>query len=206
MANRFNPKKSVIIVIIIAAILILDQALKIWVKTHMHIGEEIPLIGTWFRLHFIENIGFAFGISFGRNVGKIALTMFRIIASTALIWYLIQTIKKGTRTTFVICMALIIAGALGNLIDSCFYGLIFNNSYYNVATLFPPEGGYAPLFQGMVVDMLYLPMIHFTWPDWIPIIGGRYFEFFSPIFNIADASITCGVVLLIIDQLWLRDK
>ncbi len=205
MSNKFNSKKSAIVVIVIAAILLADQALKIWVKTHMQIGEEIPMIGTWFKLHFIENVGFAFGINFGENAGKVALTLFRIVASAAIVWYMCRIIKKGTRTTLVISLTLIVAGAIGNLIDSCFYGLIFNESYYSVATLFPPEGGYASLFHGRVVDMFYFPLFSFVWPQWMPFWGGQEFEFFNAIFNIADASITIGVVLLLIDQLWLKD-
>lgn len=188
-------KQTIIVSVIIPVILIADQALKIWVKTHMQIGEEIPLIGSWCRLHFTENIGMAFGLSFGGNAGKLILSSFRIIASAAVMWGIIHYIRKGVRNITVVSLALIFVGAIGNLIDSCFYGLIFNESYYTAAQLFPPEGGYAPFLFGRVVDMFYFPLFEFDLP-W-----GGHFLFFNAIFNIADAAITIGIALLIIDYL-----
>lgn len=188
---------------ILAAILIVDQVVKIMVKTHMHIGEDIPLIGEWCRLHFIENEGFAFGTSFGGTVGKYFLTMFRIVASVAIGWIIVNQIKKNGRTSLILCLTLILAGAVGNIIDCCFYGLIFNESYYDIAVLFPPEGGYAPFLQGKVVDMFYFPLFEFDWPQWMPFVGGNHFEFFSAIFNVADSAITIGVIWLLIDQVFL---
>ena len=189
--------------LLVAALLLIDQLVKLWVKTHMQIGEEIPLIGTWCRLHFTENEGFAFGMSLGGIVGKLLLSLVRIIASGFIIYYLARLLRQKGRPSLIYSLTLILAGALGNLIDSCFYGLIFNESYYSVATLFPPEGGYAPFLQGRVVDMFYFPLFQFDWPLWIPIIGGTHFEFFNAIFNIADAAITIGIVWLIIDQVFI---
>lgn len=191
---------------IVAAIIVVDQVVKFYVKTHFHIGEDIPLIGDWSHLHFIENEGFAFGMAFGGNVGKIILTLFRIAASALIAWIIIRQLKTGGRLSLIACLTLIFAGAIGNLIDSCFYGLIFSESYYNVATLFPPEGGYAPFLQGKVVDMFYFPLFEFDWPEWIPLIGGEHFEFFSAIFNVADAAITIGVIWLCIELIFFQKK
>ena len=197
--DKKRKNQYILVFTLIGAILIIDQFVKIMVKTHMHIGEEIPLIGNWALLHFTENEGFAFGMHIGGNLGKIMLSLFRIIASGAILWYLLRHIKKGIRTSLAVCISLIFVGALGNVIDSCFYGLIFNESYYNVAQLFPPEGGYAPFLQGRVVDMFYFPIINTTWPNWMPIWGGQRFLFFNAIFNVADAAITVGAFWLIID-------
>lgn len=192
--------------LVIGIVLVVDQIVKIMVKTHMQIGEDIPLIGNWCRLHFVENEGMAFGMAFGGKVGKFFLTLFRLLASGGILWLLIRLIKKNDRKLLLVSLSLIFVGAVGNLVDSCFYGLIFNESYYNVAQMFPQEGGYAPFMFGKVVDMFYFPLIDSTWPEWVPFFGGRHFEFFNAIFNVADAAITIGVFLMIIDQLFFAPK
>lgn len=204
--EKQKKKQYTLIFSLMAAILVIDQIVKLWVKTHMQMGEEIPLIGDWCLLHFVENEGFAFGMSIGGSTGKIVLTLFRLVASGAILWFLLHQMKKGMRTGFAVAVALIFVGAVGNLIDSFFYGLIFNESIYQVASLFPAEGGYAPMLQGRVVDMFYFPLIDTTWPDWVPIVGGGRFVFFNAIFNVADSAITVGAFWLIIDQLFFAKK
>ena len=145
-------------------------------------------------------------MAFGGEVGKILLTLFRIVASGLIVWFILKHIRKGAHKSLIYSLTLILAGAVGNLIDCCFYGLIFNESYYNVATLFPPEGGYAPFLQGKVVDMFYFPLFEFDWPQWMPFVGGQHFEFFSAIFNVADAAITIGVIWLIVELLFFQKK
>ena len=201
-----KKKQARLVVLLVAALLVVDQVVKILVKTHMQIGEDIPLIGEWCRLHFIENEGFAFGMSMGGATGKVVLTLVRLVASAVIAWLLVRMVKGGTRSSLVVSLALIFAGAVGNLVDSCFYGLIFNESYYSVATLVPAEGGYAPLLQGKVVDMFYFPLFEFDWPTWVPLVGGNHFEFFNAIFNVADSAITIGIVWLMIDQFFIAPK
>lgn len=188
--------KGTLALLIIVSVILLDQALKIWVKTHFYLGESLH-ITDWFQLYFIENNGMAFGMEMG---SKLFLSLFRIVAVAALIYYICRIKSKPyVKRGYMACFALITAGAAGNIIDCLFYGLIFNNPYPpEVATLFPVGGGYAPLFHGKVVDMLYFPLFSFYWPEWIPFIGGDYFLFFQPVFNLADAAITVGILVLII--------
>ncbi|MCU0370633.1 MAG: lipoprotein signal peptidase [Bacteroidales bacterium] len=191
-------KKSIFIVFLI---LIADQVFKIWIKTHMTLGQEIHVAGNWFILHFTENEGMAFGFSFGGAAGKLILSIFRIIAVIAIGYYIYRLRHKSPHPGLVISFSLIMAGALGNIIDSAFYGLIFSeSSYHTVATLFPPGGGYNSFLHGKVVDMLYFPVIDTILPEWVPFRGGEQFIFFRPVFNIADSSITTGVFLLLIFQ------
>jgi len=191
------------VALLIILILIADQAMKFYIKTHYTLGEEHNVLGSWFRLHFVENEGMAWGLKFGGGLGKILLTLFRLLAVILGTFYLRDIIRKNYHTGFIICAALIYAGAFGNLIDSMFYGLIFNSSNpFTVATFFPPGGGYSAFFHGQVVDMLYFPIIHTTYPSWFPVASwrGQEFEFFSPVFNLADASISVGVIALLIWQ------
>lgn len=188
--------RGTIVAIIIVITVILDQVLKIWVKTGFYLGEDMPIF-SWFHLLFIENNGMAFGMTIG---SKLALTLFRIVAVSMLIWYIHSIYSiKAVPAGYLACLAFITAGAAGNIFDCVFYGLIFDNPMPpQVAQLFPAGGGYAPLFMGKVVDMLYFPLFSFTWPSWIPLVGGDHFLFFQPVFNLADAAISCGIFVLII--------
>jgi signal peptidase II len=203
LPQKFFTVKGKQVILLIAAILVADQAIKLFIKTHYYLGEEHKVIGNWFRLHFVENEGMAWGWKFGGGLGKVLLTMFRLIAVIAGTFIIRNFIRKGHSTGFIICASLIYAGALGNLIDSMFYGLIFNESdpfSQNIAQLFPSTGGYAGFLHGKVVDMFYFPLIDTTLPSWIPFWGGERFEFFQPVFNLADASISVGVIVLFIFQ------
>ncbi len=192
---------TILSVLIVVTILALDQVFKIWVKTHMTMGQTIHVIGNWFLIRFIENPGMAFGIDLPGKFGKPALTIFRMVAVIIISIYLHQLIRKKVPTGLIIWISLILAGAAGNIIDSAFYGLIFNESTYTtVAQLFPEEGGYASFLYGRVVDMLYFPVINTHWPQWIPWIGGEEFVFFRPIFNLADTSISTGVIAILVFQ------
>ena len=201
-----QKKRLLLALAIIVGILVIDQVIKIFVKTHMMIGESIPVFGSWFQILFIENEGMAFGMHFGGSWGKILLSVFRLVASVGIAWGIVYLIKKNSRKFLLVSMSLIFAGAVGNIIDSCFYGLIFSESTYQVATMFPEEGGYAPFLFGKVVDMFYFPIIDTTLPDWVPIWGGQHFTFFNAIFNFADAAITIGIFMLVIDQIFSSKK
>jgi signal peptidase II len=190
--------KKQLAILVITLILVIDQILKIWIKTHFYLGDERRVIGNWFLLHFVENKGMAFGFEFAGKFGKVVLTLFRIIAASAIFWYLMKLIKKGIPVGLVISVSLIIAGAIGNVIDSAFYGMIFTDSFGRVAEIFPKGGGYATFLHGSVVDMLFFPIIKGTWPAWSPINAGDPFLFFSPVFNIADSSISVGICVILI--------
>lgn len=209
------------VALIIAVIIIIDQVLKIWIKTNHPTGEVTRVMGMdWFRLHFIENPGMAWGWKFGNETGKMILTLFRLAAVIFGTWYLGRLVKQQYSRGFIICASLIYAGALGNLIDSMFYGMIFDKGLHFDASILPhgdyvgytdvasfSSNGYSSFLHGSVVDMLYFPIIvnkHF--PSWVPFVGGDSFEFFSPIFNIADASISIGVITLLLFQRKLFKK
>lgn len=181
-------------VLIVLLVLVADQALKIWIKTHMQLHDSIE-VTKWFYLYFTENPGMAFGIEV---IGKLFLSLFRIVAVAFIGYYLFQLVKKNYKFGYVACIALILAGAIGNIIDSVFYGVVFDHSYGQVATFMPAGGGYASLLHGKVVDMFYFPLIQTVLPDWIPFWGGREFVFFRPIFNLADSAICVGVFILLI--------
>jgi signal peptidase II len=185
--------------IVIFAVLLVDQWSKIWIKTNMLLGEDIRVFD-WFVIHFTENPGMAFGITWGGDLGKYLLTGFRVVAAILIFIWLRKLYRENIKVPAQVAVSLIFAGAVGNLIDSLFYGLIFDHSYHQVATLFPEGGGYGSFMLGKVVDMLYFPLIETTLPDWFPFAGGDPFVFFRPVFNIADAAISVGVGLLIIYQ------
>ena len=184
---------------IVFGILLVDQVLKVWVKTNFALGDEIVIFKNWFILHFVENNGMAFGFEFAGEYGKMFLSIFRIIAVIAIGWYMFKLAKKEELPFgFLACIALIFAGAIGNIIDSLFYGMIFNHSYGQIADIFPEGGGYETFLHGRVVDMFYFPIIQGHYPEWFPFRGGDDFIFFRPVFNIADSSITVGIFSILL--------
>ena len=190
--------KKQLTLLVVLLILIIDQIFKIWIKTHFYLGEEKRVIGNWFLLHFVENRGMAFGFEFAGRLGKVLLTLFRLVAATAIMIYLLKLIKKGIPTGLVISISMIFAGAVGNIFDSAFYGLIFTDSYGRVAEFLPQGGGYETFLHGSVVDMLFFPIIKGSWPLWSPFNAGEPFLFFRPVFNIADSSITIGITIILL--------
>lgn len=195
MTNKDVTQRGWLVILIVCAVLIVDQIIKIWVKTHMTLHEQIEIF-SWFKIVFIENNGMAYGMEIG---SKLVLSIFRVVAIFALSYYMVGQVRKMARWGYLICLAMILAGALGNMIDSAFYGLIFNSSSEYYTSYFVPFGtGYAPFLLGKVVDMFYFPLIVTTWPEWVPIVGGSPYVFFSPVFNFADSSISVGVVLLLL--------
>ena len=187
-------------IIIVSIVIFLDQLVKIMVKTHLMEGQEIMVLGNWFRLHFVENSGMAFSLELPTEYGKILLSTFRLIAIGFIIYLIRRLIVEKYHPGLIYCGAMILAGAIGNMVDSAFYGLIFTDSLGQVAQLFPKGGGYGGFLKGNVVDMLWFPVMHGVFPNWLPIWGGEYYEFFRPVFNIADASITVGVAVIIVFQ------
>lgn len=190
-----NRKKSILLILLI---LLVDQTLKFWIKTHLAPGGEIVIFKNWFILHFIENNGMAFGIEFGNHIGKYFLSIFRLIAIGLLGWYLQKLLKREAPFGLIACFSMIMAGAIGNMIDGAFYGMIFNYNPGEVATLFPTGGGYSSFLMGRVVDMFYFPLIETNYPGWVPFLGGQDLIFFRHIFNVADSAVSIGVFSIFI--------
>ncbi|MFC5047921.1 lipoprotein signal peptidase [Aquimarina hainanensis] len=188
-------KKSILVIILV---LLIDQISKIYIKTTFTLHEEVKVFD-WFRIIFVENKGMAWGVELPGNYGKLILTLFRLVAITGIAYWLYDSIRKNSAPILTFCIALIFAGAFGNIVDSLFYGLLFNESTaVQVAQFLPEGGGYETLFYGKVVDMIQFPLYNDILPEWIPFIGGTHFSFFDPVFNIADSAISIGVFLLII--------
>ena len=195
MDRQQIARRGVLAALIVVGILLVDQLIKIWVKTNMTLHEQIEILAL-FKIVFIENNGMAYGMEIG---SKLVLSLFRVVAISVLGYYIIGQVKRQARWGYLVCLSMIFAGAVGNLIDSMFYGLVFNASSEFYTSYFVPFGtGYAPFLMGKVVDMFYFPLIVTTWPDWVPVVGGYPYVFFSPVFNFADASISVGVVLLLL--------
>ena len=192
-----NRKRAILAAAIAAAVIVLDQWLKIWVKTHFYLGDGVSIL-PFFELRFVQNNGMAFGMEFG---SKLALTLFRIVVVGLMIWYIVRLCRRTAAVSqgYLITLSLITAGALGNIIDCLFYGLIFSNPWPPYVATFVPWGtGYGSLFHGLVVDMLYFPLFSFEWPAWVPVWGGETFSFFDPVFNLADSAITVGIIMLML--------
>lgn len=195
MKAYFKPFLAVVL------ILLADQVLKFWIKLNMSLGQEFKVLGNYAMIHFTENNGMAFGMEFGGEAGKLALTLFRIAAVCGIGYGVVYLIQKKYHRGLIMNLSLIFAGAMGNIIDSTFYGMLFSEStYYEAAKFLPAEGGYSSLFHGKVVDMFYLPILQGIYPSWVPVWGGEDFIFFRPVFNIADSAISIGVVLILIYQ------
>ena len=195
MTNKNIAKRGWLAALIVVAILVIDQVIKSWVKTHMTLHEQIEIF-SWFKIVFIENNGMAYGMEIG---SKLVLSLFRVVAVSVLGYYIAQQVRKQARYGYLICLSMVMAGAAGNIFDSMFYGLIFNASSEFYTSYFVPFGtGYASFLTGKVVDMFYFPLIVTTWPDWVPMFGGQPYVFFSPVFNFADASISVSVVLVLL--------
>jgi signal peptidase II len=195
MDRQQTARRGMLVVLIVLGVLVVDQLIKIWVKTNMTLHEQIEIL-SWFKIVFIENNGMAYGMEIG---SKLVLSLFRVVAISVLGYYMVGQVKRQARWGYLVCLSMIFAGAVGNLLDSMFYGLVFNASSEFYTSYFVPFGtGYAPFLMGKVVDMFYFPLIVTTWPDWVPVVGGNPYVFFSPIFNFADASISVGVVVLLL--------
>lgn len=195
MDKQQMAKRGMLVTLIVVSVLLVDQLIKIWVKTNMTLHEQIEIL-SWFKIVFIENNGMAYGMEIG---SKLVLSLFRVVAISVLGYYMVGLVKRQARWGYLVCLSMIFAGAVGNLLDSMFYGLVFNASSEFYTSYFVPFGtGYAPFLMGKVVDMFYFPLIVTTWPDWVPVVGGNPYVFFSPIFNFADASISVGVVVLLL--------
>ena len=195
MDRQQIARRGVLAALIVVSVLLVDQLIKIWVKTNMTLHEQIEIL-SWFKIVFIENNGMAYGMEIG---SKLVLSLFRVVAISVLGYYIIGQVKRQARWGYLVCLSMIFAGAVGNLIDSMFYGQVFNASSEFYTSYFVPFGtGYASFLMGKVVDMFYFPLIVTTWPDWVPFVGGNPYVFFSPVFNFADASISVGVVVLLL--------
>jgi signal peptidase II len=195
MDRQQTARRAILVTLIVVGVLLVDQLIKILVKTNMTLHEQIEIL-SWFKIVFIENNGMAYGMEIG---SKLVLSLFRVVAISLLGYYMVGLVKRQVRWGYLVCLSMIFAGAVGNLLDCMFYGLIFNASSEFYTSYFVPFGnGYAPFLMGKVVDMFYFPLIVTTWPEWVPVVGGSPFVFFSPVFNFADASISVGVVALLL--------